>query len=218
MPIYVKNVTLKMLKSFSGSLAFCTRALPASHAFSRRLYSAWSWKSKETLPFFTYTKNGKWYFLHININITARLTFLKMSGYLLRFYIFLQIAFVVKFSGVVNISAKKKMNYLGWSLSWKRTGILKDVTYLELIPVALAIYLWGSEVFGKKVILNSDNQSVVSILISRTTKSPRVMSLFGALFIYQYLAICILNIAYSWLKKSSLLIQFLVKIFRHSEI
>ena len=37
---FSKNVTLKQLQSLCGSFAFCTRALPADRAFSRRLYFA----------------------------------------------------------------------------------------------------------------------------------------------------------------------------------
>ena len=36
------KVTLRTLQSLAGSLAFCTKALPAGRAFSRRIYAATS--------------------------------------------------------------------------------------------------------------------------------------------------------------------------------
>lgn len=43
---FSKKVTLKQLQSLCGILAFCSRALPAGRAFSRRLYMATAKASK----------------------------------------------------------------------------------------------------------------------------------------------------------------------------
>jgi hypothetical protein len=45
---FKKKVTLKQLQSLCGSLAFCTRALPAGRVFCRRLYLATA-KAKKPL-------------------------------------------------------------------------------------------------------------------------------------------------------------------------
>ena len=45
---FKKKVTLKQLQSLCGSLAFCTRALPACRVFCRRLYLATA-KAKKPL-------------------------------------------------------------------------------------------------------------------------------------------------------------------------
>lgn len=98
----------------------------------------------------------------------------------------------MKVLDVAHISMK--MCYLGWHFSWKRTQILKDIKYLALKPVALSIYLWSNVLLCKTVILNSDNQSVVSILNSCTPKSQRVMSLIRYIFLFCHnLAIFILK-------------------------
>ena len=60
---------------------------------------------------------------------------------------------------------------------WEQGNILKDITYLELIPIGLSMYLWGNQWHGKKILFHSDNQSVVEILNSCTSKSERVMKL-----------------------------------------
>ena len=36
-----------------------------------------------------------------------------------------------------------KLTYLLWPISWYKTEILRDITYLELVPIALSIFLWG---------------------------------------------------------------------------
>ena len=64
-----------------------------------------------------------------------------------------------------------------WPDSWTNTDILRDITYLELIPIALAIFLWGNIMKNKKVLFLSDNEAVVYILNNKTSKSDRVMSL-----------------------------------------
>jgi hypothetical protein len=54
--------------------------------------------------------------------------------------------------------------------------ILKDITFLEMIPIALSVFLWG--VFKrKKIAFHVDNLAVVTVLNSKSSKSPRVMNL-----------------------------------------
>lgn len=41
--------------------------------------------------------------------------------------------------------------YLSWPTGWVKTNILSDMTTLELIPVVLALCLWGVRLANKKV-------------------------------------------------------------------
>jgi hypothetical protein len=34
--------------------------------------------------------------------------------------------------------------FLKWPEEWSGTDILKGITYLEMIPIALSVYLWGN--------------------------------------------------------------------------
>jgi hypothetical protein len=52
---FSKKVTLKKIQSLCGVLAFCTRAIPAGRAFSRRLYMATS-KAKQPFHLIRITK------------------------------------------------------------------------------------------------------------------------------------------------------------------
>jgi hypothetical protein len=40
--------------------------------------------------------------------------------------------------------------FLQWPKEWENTDILKDMTCLEIIPIALAIYLWNAELLKIK--------------------------------------------------------------------
>jgi hypothetical protein len=72
----------------------------------------------------------------------------------------------------------RKWVFMQWPAAWKNTPVLRDITYLELIPIALAIYLWGHLLKNKKVIFFCDNEAVVFILNNKAAKSERVMTLF----------------------------------------
>ena len=48
-----------------------------------------------------------------------------------------------------------KWSYLNWPSEWEHGNILKDITYLELIPIALSVYLWGNQWHGKKILFHS---------------------------------------------------------------
>ena len=49
------------------------------------------------------------------------------------------------------------------------------MTYLEIIPIALAMCLWFDRFQLKNVLFYSDNLAVVNILNSKSCKSERVM-------------------------------------------
>lgn len=67
-----------------------------------------------------------------------------------------------------------------WPESWHIQGITDDITILEFFPLLVSLYIWGTELRNKKITFNCDNQSVVEILNSRTSKSRRVMVLLRA--------------------------------------
>ena len=64
-----------------------------------------------------------------------------------------------------------------WPKEWEEMDILKDITFLELFPVVVALCIWEEQLKNKRIIFNIDNQSVVHIINKKTSKSVRVMSL-----------------------------------------
>lgn len=67
--------------------------------------------------------------------------------------------------------------FLQWPEAWINSDILSDITYLEMVPVALACYLWKDKLCSLKIRFNCDNMAVVEILNSKSSKSERVMSI-----------------------------------------
>jgi hypothetical protein len=69
------------------------------------------------------------------------------------------------------------MAFLQWPKEWSKTEILSDITFLELVPIFLAIFLWKFQFTGMRIKFSCDNQAVVQILNIKSSRSERVMSL-----------------------------------------
>ena len=173
-----KKITLKELQSLCGSLAFCSKALPAGRAFSRRIYLATSQAKKPH------------HYVKISTGMRQDLSVWKLFlenfngiSYMLdtdwRWNCILNLYTDSAGGSELGCGAyfQGKWTYLQWPRSWAGSEILKDITYLEMVPIALSVYLWGNLFHKKKIVFNSDNQSVVQILNTKTSKSLRVMSL-----------------------------------------
>lgn len=173
-----KKVTLRDLQSLCGSLAFCSKALPAGRAFSRRIYLATS-SAKKPHHYIRVTGGMYQDFLVWNLFLD------KFNGVSYMLDIDWSSSSVLElFTDSAGGSTKGcgsyfqgKWAFLKWPEEWSGTDILKDITYLEMIPIALSVYLWGNLFLKKKILINSDNKAVVEILNSKTSKSVRVMSL-----------------------------------------
>ena len=56
-----------------------------------------------------------------------------------------------------------------WSDSWLETPLIRNISFLELFPVVIALCLWGNSFANKKVIFHIDNEAVVPITKRRLT-------------------------------------------------
>ena len=70
-----------------------------------------------------------------------------------------------------------KWSFLQWPQEWYQTEILKDITFLEIIPIALAICLWYHLFQKRKIAFHIDNLAVVAVLNTKSSKNVRVMTL-----------------------------------------
>lgn len=43
-----------------------------------------------------------------------------------------------------------KWSFFQWSTSWSVKDVLKDMTFIEMVPVLLAICIWGQSLITKK--------------------------------------------------------------------
>ena len=68
-----------------------------------------------------------------------------------------------------------------WPKHWIENRTLRDMTFLELFPVVVSIFIWGSNLRNKKLVFRVDSESVVIIINKKSSKSIRVMSLVRVL-------------------------------------
>lgn len=73
--------------------------------------------------------------------------------------------------------------FLQWPDSWANTQILRDITFLELVPIVLALHIWGEALQKKQIILFVDNMPLVHILNKQSSRSDRVMSFLRSLIL-----------------------------------
>ena len=64
-----------------------------------------------------------------------------------------------------------------WPASWEGEGLLCDLTFLELFPIIVAVYIWHNLFTNKRVLFWCDNLSVVRIINRQMSRSERVMQL-----------------------------------------
>ena len=64
-----------------------------------------------------------------------------------------------------------------FSGSWTTSQGSQSIAYKELFPVVIAAHLWGPQWARRHILFRSDNEAVVYILNSRTSKIPELMRL-----------------------------------------
>jgi len=173
-----KRLTLKELQSLTGKLSFCSQAVRASRAFLRRFYDAMCGLKKS---YYKIRVNGE-----------------------MREDILMWIQFIEDFNGVVHIPNKVWLDnsvihlytdsaggatlgcgcyfggnwaYCPWPVQWQGQPILSDITFLEMVPVLLAIWLWGVFLRDRKIKFHIDNLGLVEVINKQSSKSKRLMFL-----------------------------------------
>ncbi|VDI83287.1 Hypothetical predicted protein [Mytilus galloprovincialis] len=67
--------------------------------------------------------------------------------------------------------------YFQWPSSWENPDDMADITFLELVPIVLSILLFKEDLHNKRIIFQTDNTAIVSILNKKSSKSRRLMEL-----------------------------------------
>ena len=67
--------------------------------------------------------------------------------------------------------------FLPWPKAWCDHAILRDLTFLEMIPVLLAVFLWHGSFQNRRVHLYVENEALVDVLNKQTSKSKLLMQL-----------------------------------------
>ena len=57
---------------------------------------------------------------------------------------------------------------------------MRDITFLEMVPVIFSLCLWAGKLQHRKVLLHIDNEALVMVINKQTSKSKRLMQLVRA--------------------------------------
>ncbi|XP_056009528.1 uncharacterized protein LOC125680186 [Ostrea edulis] len=61
---------------------------------------------------------------------------------------------------------------------------IKEITFLELVPIVLGIHIWAEQLKSKKLLLHIDNLALVHVINKKSSKSKNVMVLLRALVLH----------------------------------
>lgn len=181
MPILSKRKMLvKDLESVTGLLSYCSRAIPAVRAFIRRFYDLTA-SIKHKKPYYRVKINQE-----IKSDVQMLLYFLdKFNGHCYfpeRLWLtsdFLQL--FTDASGNPELGCGSYFQghwaHFTWPIGIKNSPLIRNLAYLEMVPVLLAVYLWGNLLKNKRIILQIDNLALVSILNKSSSKDKNIMIL-----------------------------------------
>ena len=67
-----------------------------------------------------------------------------------------------------------------WPEMWHMSGITSDITVLEMFPILVSLVVWGPYLPNKKIRFRCDNEAVLHILNTMTSRSEKKMILVRA--------------------------------------
>ena len=147
--IIKRKVTLKQMQSLAGSLAFCSKVLPSDRTFCRRLYGSFK-HAKKPYHFIRVTKGIKddlliWKLFLKDFN---GVSYIQDLGWVES----PEIDLFTDSAGRSDLGYCAYLHgswaFMKWPSHWKNE-VFNDITYLEIIPIALAIFLWGDRFQNK---------------------------------------------------------------------
>lgn len=183
-----KKTTLKELQSLVGLLNFCARAIPSVRAFNRRFYDAMrgAWQP--------------WHFIRVSVDMKED--------------ILMWLAFIDRFNGCCvfgqqlwlsnreiklytdsagnpalgcGVYFSGRWAFFQWPSNWGFADIMADITFLELVPIVLSVFIFKEELSKKQIVFYTDNEALVAILNKKTSKSKRVMQLIRPFVLFTML-------------------------------
>lgn len=107
-------------------------------------------------------------------------------GFQMKSLIYLLTVLVANTWGVVFI-LQLNGHFFPWPKSWQNDEIMRDITFLELVPIVLALYLFKKELSERRIRFHTDNKALVAIINKKSSKSKRVMQLVRPLVIHTML-------------------------------
>ena len=172
-----KKCLKRELLSLIGKLNFACRIIPAGHIFLRRLIDL---STSARLPHRHVTMNRE-----ARRNITWWLQFLPTwnGRAIIPDPLWIKSPDLELFTDASE-SLGYGIFYMGHWISEPWPPQLQDrsIQWKELYPIAIACLLWGQQWSGKKLLFHCDNQAVVDIWASGSSRDPLIMHLVRSIF------------------------------------
>lgn len=177
-----KKATLKTMQQLIGVLNFATRVIAPGRPFLRRLINSTCGLSKP----YHHLRVTAGMRHDLNMWLEFFTNFNGVSVFHDRFWVSNEDVKLFTDSAAgegLGFGAlfNNKWAYGVWPASWHTSGITDDITVLEMFPIWVSLVIWGQHLQNKKILFHCDNQAVVHILNTMTSKSDRVMVLVRAL-------------------------------------
>ena len=171
-----RSCTRKELESFLGHLSHAASVVPAGRAFLRELFGLLH-KARQPHHFVRITSGAR-------ADICWWKCFLQAwSGR--SFFPLPEAEFHVYSDASGSWGCGAFIREVGWfQVPWPPLWEHVDISAKELVPVVLAAALWGHLWSGKHIAFHSDNMSVVSVLTSRSARSPPMVHLLRCFLFY----------------------------------
>lgn len=185
--VFMKKVRVNVLESMLGLMSFCSRAIPSARAFLRRFYDILA-KMKDKKPYYLVKVTQE-----MKLDASVLLEFLiNFNGecYILeRLWVSnekLELFTDASGNPTLGCAAYFAGKYVQfrWPTSWANEEFMRDLTFLELVPIVLAMYCWSSQFASTKILFRTDNEGLVYVINKRTSRSKMVMKLVRPLVLF----------------------------------
>ncbi|KAM4704352.1 LOW QUALITY PROTEIN: uncharacterized protein WCC33_012757 [Rhinophrynus dorsalis] len=170
----VRKVTLRQLQSLLGKLNFACRILPMGRVFNRRLAMLTGVQRPH-------------HFIRLTQGVRADLEvwdcFLRdfngRSLWLAPVSSNVEVGLQTDAAGSVGFGAILGADWcMGcWPAWWVGSGLTRNLVFLELFPIVVALELWGDSLRNNCVVFHCDNLGVVDVVKNLTASSLPVLRL-----------------------------------------
>jgi len=169
-----KSLLLKSLQSILGVLNFACSVVVPGRAFLRRLTQL------------LVGRDNRHSHLHLRLSRGSKLDLITWKSFLTDFNgksFFLGDRWQSNYSLTLYTDAAKSLGFGAvfgrswfyglWPTSWQ----VHHISLLELYPIVLAVETWANDISNRCIILFTDNEAVVSVINSQTSKDENLMIL-----------------------------------------
>jgi hypothetical protein len=171
-----EKVTLKVMQSLIGVLNFACRVIYPGRPFCRRLINSTCGLTKP----YHHLRVTKAIKADLNMWLDFFSNYNGVSVFHDRFWVSnADCELYTDAAGALGFGCYFRGRWCAaaWPQEWLASDVSVDITVLELFPIVVAIDIWGSLLLNKKIKFNCDNQAVVHIINSMTSRSDKVMVL-----------------------------------------